>query len=154
MKPPLVEISIFRVAHVLQLYKMTPIYALLAALALTAVLSLVSLLTIFVSHLRSAHFDVNYKDPYSGGYGPWGRYAKGTFDLETWTCDLAAFEGSPSIQTFSKQCRIEQAARWALVPFCIVSVLAAGLGWWAMSNEKANVDECIKLKEVDRRQYV
>ncbi|KAJ9635454.1 hypothetical protein H2201_003116 [Coniosporium apollinis] len=140
------------VAHVQQMNWMTPVYAFLATLTSTALLSLASLLTMFITHARSAHFDPNYKTHW-GWYGPAGAYTKGVFDLETWVCELAYYRGSDGTRNFSKQCSIEQAARWLLLPFCIVSIVAAGLGWWVMVREKAIVDAAnaaaIKNRDAD-----
>ncbi|EON66368.1 hypothetical protein W97_05465 [Coniosporium apollinis CBS 100218] len=131
-------------------------YTLLAALTATAALSLALLLMVFVSNARAAGFDVATQGPppYWYDHGPSGEFSEGYFDLEAWVCDLATFAGvrrRRDLEVLSKQCGIEKAARWILVPFFGVSVVAAGLGWWAMRGEKGDGDDGVTLDELRSR---
>ena len=78
----------------------------------------------FVVHAISAHFDPSYRSPKNDAFGPGAYYEKGTFDLETWTCDLAGKPVKAMGNSYQTQCLVEKASRWILIPMFIFSVAA------------------------------
>jgi hypothetical protein len=95
---------------------------------INTILILLSMVAIFVTHKSSSHFSVVYMSR-KGGFGKDGFYDRGTFDLETWSCELKAIPGAePAWEDYASQCRIEEAGRWMMVPF-----LLAGIGVTCLS---------------------
>jgi membrane-associated phospholipid phosphatase len=117
---------------------------------------LTSTIITFVQHSQSAHFDVNYVSELFGGYGPNLRYELGTFDLETWVCDIAIFDKiSPTGSLgFDAECVIETGTRWLLLIWVLISSMVAQLGWWLLQEEKLNIASALQLKSIMRAEYV
>ena len=64
-----------------------------------------------------------------GGFGKDGFYDRGTFDLETWSCELASKPGAEAArEDYASQCQIEESGRWMMVP-----LLLAGVGVTCLS---------------------
>ena len=94
----------------------------------------------FAVHANSAHFDASYQNPLYHGFGLGAYYDKGTFDLETWTCDLVGKLVDPMGSSFQRQCRIESAARWLLVALFVLSVAAALIPLYLLLVPKGKQD--------------
>lgn len=61
------------------------------------------------------------------------RYNIGTFDLETWACELKDVAGvGMARDDYAKQCAIEVAGRAIVIPFVIVAWSIAGVAIWAL----------------------
>lgn len=80
---------------------------------------LLSMVALFVTHKSSSRFSGNYVSR-RGGFGPDGFYDRGTFDLETWACDLKSARGAEVARDdYASQCQIEIVGRWMMVPFLL-----------------------------------
>ena len=89
---------------------------------INTIMILLSMVAIFVTHKSSSRFSRNYVSR-RGGFGPDGFYDRGTFDLETWSCDLKSSRGAEVARDdYSSQCQIEEVGRWMMVPFLLISV--------------------------------
>ncbi|KAF2430883.1 hypothetical protein EJ08DRAFT_733892 [Tothia fuscella] len=139
-----------------KMYDARPILVLKWCLTVTPCFIMISVLLTFVQHTQSSHFDIRYISALYGGYGPKRQYEPGVFDLETWVCDLAVFDNiSPVlVQGFGTRCEIELVARWLLVPWLISSLLVAGATWYFVRDENARSKQVLKLKVLERLQYV
>ncbi|KAJ4344958.1 hypothetical protein N0V95_006071 [Ascochyta clinopodiicola] len=104
---------------------------------INAILVLTALIAIFVSHKASSLFDYKLIPESPNAVSPSGykyyRYDAGTFDIETWTCELE----KPDIvgearKDYKAQCGIEVAGRTILVPFFLVAVAVAAVSICAL----------------------
>ncbi|OCK80002.1 hypothetical protein K432DRAFT_54253 [Lepidopterella palustris CBS 459.81] len=85
------------------------------------------MIVLFVKHRTSSHFNPN-------GLGTDDFYYAGVFDLETWTCEVNRFQDttpeldfSHTIDLYGKQCALERAGRWMMIPLMVVSLVVAGV---------------------------
>ena len=105
--------------------------------SINAILVLTALITMSVSHKASSSFKYNLipKEPNAvstSGYRYY-RYDSGTFDLETWTCELKNTKRvGEARKDYQAQCEIEVAGRMIMVPFFLVTLAAIGLSVWAL----------------------
>ncbi|KAI4644118.1 uncharacterized protein J4E78_009702 [Alternaria triticimaculans] len=107
-----------------------------------AILVLFALVSIYVTHKNTSHFRegfVNFRasrmnDTASTTAQPspsFFRYNFGTFDLETWACELAGVEGAGMVrEDYGMQCGIEIAGRAVMIPFVVVAWGVAAIGLW------------------------
>lgn len=104
-----------------------------------SVLVLFSLVSIFITHKSTSHFHERYVTQQAGRFNdpnnPFNNdddddgiiYNRGTFDLETWSCELRAVQGARSVWSeYDKQCSLEVAGRILVIPFVITTFLIAG----------------------------
>ena len=98
----------------------------------------------FVVHSTSTPFNPLYASdlpnfPGFVDYGLGGQYDVGKFDLERWTCDVSkVFDvARPDVAPeYHRQCAIETAARWALLPWWLFSLAATALAWVVFRQSK------------------
>lgn len=113
-----------------------------------SILIILATISLFATHKSSSHFNPDYnsrKDPGSG-FGVDGVYDRGMFDIETWSCELMNQPGAWMVwEDYSKQCRIEMAGRWMMIPFILAGVSVAALAVTQMIGRKA--DESTKTVE-------
>jgi len=109
-----------------------------------AILVLFALVSIYVTHKNTSHFRegfVNFRasrmndtasTSTSTQQSPaFFRYNFGTFDLETWACELADVEGAGMVrEDYGMQCGIEIAGRAVMIPFVVVAWWVAAIGRW------------------------
>ncbi|KAJ4294342.1 hypothetical protein N0V90_008032 [Kalmusia sp. IMI 367209] len=116
------------------------------------ILILFALISIFVTHKSTSHFNVRYitnkADRPSSNDGM--RYNIGTFDLETWSCELKSVPGAEMVwDDYGAQCSIEVAGRGVMVVFLVVGSALAGLSIWGMIGRRDATGERIKTEQVD-----
>src|SRR5437763_1569603 len=90
------------------------------AVFLVLLVILFALISIYVTHKSSSSFSERYvnrkADRSSSDDGM--RYNIGTFDLETWSCELKSVDGARMVwEDYGKQCAIEMAGRDMMIPF-------------------------------------
>lgn len=118
-----------------------------------SILILFALVSIYVTHKSSSHFNERYinrkADRQSADDGM--RYNIGTFDLETWSCELKSVAGAQMVwEDYSKQCGIEMAGRGMMIPFLVVGWCLCGLTIWQMIGCRRDADgERIKTEQVE-----
>jgi hypothetical protein len=78
------------------------------------------------------------------------RYNIGTFDLETWGCELKDVTGARSVWSeYRKQCSIEITGRVIVVPFMVIAFLITGACIAQMMRCRRDADgERIKTEDV------
>jgi hypothetical protein len=125
-----------------------------------SILILFSLVCLFVTNKSTSHFREGYimrkaadpsrfptnpEDPAEGI-----QYNIGTFDLETWSCELKNMPGARVVfEEYSKQCGIEIAGRAVVVPFMIVAFLITGWSIAQMMRCRRDADgERMKTEDV------
>lgn len=122
-----------------------------------SILVLFSLVSIFITHKSTSHFrqryimrmadrNANSTTPSADGI----RYNIGTFDLETWSCELKSVNGARSVWTeYARQCDVEMAGRIIVVPFVAAAFLIAGAAIASMMRCKRDADgERMKTEDV------
>ncbi|KAI4641147.1 hypothetical protein J4E93_008025 [Alternaria ventricosa] len=107
-----------------------------------AILVLFALVSIYVTHKNTSHFRegfVNFRASRMNDTASTStptqpsffRYNFGTFDLETWACELAGVEGAGMVrEDYGMQCGIEVAGRAVMIPFVVVAWGVAAIGLW------------------------
>jgi hypothetical protein len=109
---------------------------------MNSILVLFALVSIYVTHKSSSHFHDGYvnlrtsrlndNDP-NDPTGKVFRYNIGTFDLETWSCELKGVSGAAMVQDdYGKQCAVEVAGRAIMIPYVITAWVVAGIGIWSL----------------------
>ena len=96
---------------------------------------LIAMISIFLTNSTSSRFRLEDIPEQPNAVSPTGfryyRYDVGTFDLETWSCEL---KDAPPIgmarEDYSKQCMIEIAGKTIMVPFFIMGLAVAGVSIW------------------------
>jgi hypothetical protein len=88
-----------------------------------------TLVLVFIQHGNSARFDVTTllaqsRDSVADQDQPLITYSGGTFDLESWTCDLVRF--APS--NFNAPCQLEMAERYLLIPLALLNLFCLCTG--------------------------
>ncbi|KAF2742009.1 hypothetical protein M011DRAFT_413431 [Sporormia fimetaria CBS 119925] len=103
-----------------------------------SIMILFSLVSIFGTHRSTSHFKekhvmqqaYRFASPSSRFFRNNDdeiRYNIGTFDLETWSCELKSVEGARSVWSeYEKQCGVEMAGRVMVIPFMITAFLIVG----------------------------
>ncbi|KAL5120161.1 hypothetical protein ACEQ8H_001987 [Pleosporales sp. CAS-2024a] len=107
---------------------------------INSILILLALVSIFATHKSSSHLWDGYvkfrttmtdgsKDPKKTVF----RYNIGTFDLETWSCEMKDVPGASMVHDdYAKQCSIEIAGRGIMIPFMILVWAVAGISIWGL----------------------
>ena len=105
---------------------------------INAILVLFSLIAIYVTNNSSSHFRNSYvvqrassmRDAPASSELVF-RYDIGTFDLETWSCEMKGVAGASMVQDdYAKQCAIETAGRAILAPFVLAAWSVAAVSIW------------------------
>lgn len=81
------------------------------------------------------------------------RYDSGTFDLETWTCELQTLKSvGDARKDYHAQCELEVAGRMIMVPFFLVTLAMVGLSVWALvatGGERDPHNEQMYAKDIE-----
>jgi hypothetical protein len=118
------------------------------------ILVLFALVSISVTHRSTSHFRDGYVNFVAsrmddGNPGDnFFRYNIGTFDLETWSCDV---RGASMVQEdYAKQCAIEVAGRALMIPFVILAWSVAAIGIWGLvgGGRRGPDGERVKTEDV------
>jgi hypothetical protein len=107
------------------------------------ILVLFALVSISVTHRSTSHF--------RDGYVNFVAYNIGTFDLETWSCELKDVRGASMVQEdYAKQCAIEVAGRALMIPFVILAWSVAAIGIWGLvgGGRRGPDGERVKTEDV------
>jgi hypothetical protein len=106
---------------------------------MNSILVLFALVSIYVTHKSTSHFRdgyVNFRASRIDSNDPaetFFRYNIGTFDLETWSCELKDVRGASMVHDdYGKQCAIEVAGRAIMIPFLVIAWIVAGVGIWGL----------------------
>lgn len=121
-----------------------------------SILILFALVSIYVTHKSTSHFRdgyVNFRASRMNDNSTenFFRYNIGTFDLETWACELKEVRGAATVKDdYGMQCGVEVAGRAIMIPFVIIAWLVAGLGIWGLvGGGRRDADgERIKTEDV------
>jgi hypothetical protein len=120
------------------------------------ILVLSALIGLSVAHKDSSTFDYKLIPQEPNALSPSGyryyRYDAGTFDLETWTCELMNIPAvGDAMKDYSAQCQIEAAARMMLVPFFLATIAVTGLSIWALvvGGRQLPHNEQLYTKDID-----
>ncbi|KAF1849629.1 uncharacterized protein K460DRAFT_298227 [Cucurbitaria berberidis CBS 394.84] len=121
-----------------------------------SILVLFALVSIYVTHKSTSHFRDGYVNLRASRMADTSsenffRYNIGTFDLETWSCELKNVQGATMVaEDYGKQCKIEVAGRAVMIPFVIFAWLVAGIGIWGLvgGGRRGPDGERIKTEEV------
>ncbi|KAF2709246.1 hypothetical protein K504DRAFT_467218 [Pleomassaria siparia CBS 279.74] len=116
-----------------------------------SIIVLFSLVSIYMTHKMSSNFRQSYimrkasnTDPDEGV-----RYNIGTFDLETWSCELKTVPGATMVwEDYRKQCDVEVAGRFIMIPYMIVGFGLAALAIWQMIGSRRDPDG-VRMKSED-----
>ncbi|KAF1835107.1 hypothetical protein BDW02DRAFT_302253 [Decorospora gaudefroyi] len=124
-----------------------------------AILVLFALVSIYVTHKNTSHFRngyVNHRASHmnasssSSSEVSYFRYNIGTFDLETWACELQDEPGAAMVQDdYAAQCSNEIAGRAVMIPFVVVAWIAASLGIWGLVGGGRRGPDGERIKTVD-----
>lgn len=79
------------------------------------------------------------------------RYNIGTFDLETWSCELKDVRGASMVRDdYAHQCAVEVAGRAIMIPFVIFAWLVAGIAIWGLvgGGRRGPDGERVKTEDV------
>jgi hypothetical protein len=121
------------------------------------ILVLFALVSISVTHRSTSHFRdgyVNFVASRMDNGSPgdnFFRYNIGTFDLETWSCELKDVRGASMVQEdYAKQCAIEVAGRALMIPFVILAWTVAAIGIWGLvgGGRRGPDGERVKTEDV------
>ena len=118
-----------------------------------SIVILLALVSIHVTHKSSSHFSERYinrkADRPSSIDGM--QYSIGTFDLETWSCELKSVPGASMVsEDYGKQCSIEMAGRGLMIPFLIVGWILCGLSIKQMIECRRDANgERIKTEQLE-----
>lgn len=120
------------------------------------ILVLTALIAMFTSHKNSSKFESNLIPETPNAVSPSGfryyRYDSGTFDLETWTCELENMKGvGEARKDYKAQCEIEVAGRTIMAPFFLVALAVAALSVWMLviGGKRTPGGEHIYTKDAD-----
>jgi hypothetical protein len=110
----------------------------------------------FVSHKASSSFKSENIPGTPNAVSPSGYkyflYDSGTFDLETWTCQLENARGvGEAREDYGKQCGIEVAGRTIMAPFFVVAFIVAGTAIWSfiIGGKQSSHDGHLWTKDAD-----
>ncbi|KAL1797222.1 hypothetical protein ACET3X_003828 [Alternaria dauci] len=123
-----------------------------------AIVVLFALVSIYVTHKNTSHFRegfVNFRasrmNITAATQQNFFRYNFGTFDLETWACELQHVRGAAMVrEDYSKQCGVEIAGRAVMVPFMVITWAVAAIGLWGFvgGGRRGPDGERMKTEEV------
>jgi hypothetical protein len=121
-----------------------------------ACMLLIAMISIFFTNATSSRFRIEDIPEQPNAVSPTGfryyRYDAGTFDLETWSCEL---KDAPPIgmarEDYSKQCMIETAGKTIMIPFFIVGLAVAGVSIWGFISmgKTTTGDEQLWTKDME-----
>lgn len=126
-----------------------------------SILVLFSLVSLYITHRMSSHFRPGYvvrvaasldNTSNPNNYNPEGGmvYNRGTFDLETWSCELKTAQGATMVwEDYSNQCNMEVAGRIIMIPFVIIAFLLAALAIAQMIGCKRDPETGARMKSED-----
>ena len=89
-----------------------------------------------VAYLQSSIFDPTYR-------GPYRLYDRGTFDFESWACQVSGYKNNFP----SRQCSSARAGRVADIICCITAIVTTVIGTRALRGER----DAIKRAENEKR---
>jgi hypothetical protein len=127
---------------------------------MNSILALFALVSIYVTHKSTSHFRdgyVNFRASFMNDNDAnnladnFFRYNIGTFDLETWSCELKDVRGARMVQDdYGKQCSIEVAGRAIMIPFVVITWIIAGIGIWGLvgGGRRGPEGERVKTEDV------
>lgn len=102
------------------------------------ILILFALVSISVTHKSTSHFRDGYVNFRASRMNESSsenvfQYNIGTFDLETWACELRDVRGAAMVtEDYGIQCSVELGGRAVMIPFVIIAWLVAGIGIWGL----------------------
>lgn len=108
-------------------------------------LILTDLTLLYTTRKSSAYVRVDYINDaasFLSNNTNWGahdyvRYDIGTFDLETWACQLKDVAGASDVkEDYGNQCAVERAARVIMVPFLLVAWVVVLVGVWRLVEKR------------------
>jgi hypothetical protein len=116
-------------ANEIQAYRIPPCKGYPIAHIVNHLFCVATLVLVFIQHGNSARFDVTTllaqsRDSVADQDQPLITYSAGTFDLESWSCDLARF--APS--NFNATCQLEMAERYLLIPLALLNLFCLCTG--------------------------
>lgn len=120
-----------------------------------ALVVLFTLVSLYVTHANTAHFHDDYINVLASQRNAtqtYVRYNLGTFDVETWTCELQRAQGASMVSDdYGKQCGDEIAGRAVMIPFMLLAWLIAGVSIWgfAKGGRRGSDGEAIRTQEVN-----
>ncbi len=120
---------------------MSPILSLTYALLFNALLSFPAMLYLQAAHLRSSVFEPRYRSSF-------GIYDQGTFDLESWACQVSTYANDFPHTT----CRNAKAGRVADILACVAAIAAAAVGAWALRGQRAAIQNA-RREKIKRTDY-
>ncbi|KAF2833453.1 hypothetical protein CC86DRAFT_278073 [Ophiobolus disseminans] len=123
------------------------------------ILILFALVSISVTRKSTSHFRDGYanfrasrmNDSNSTASDNFFRYNIGTFDLETWACELKDVRGARMVQgDYKMQCITEVAGRAIMIPFMVLAWLVAGIAIWGLvgGGRRGPDGERVKTEDV------
>lgn len=137
---------------------------------MSAILVLFALVSIYVTHRSTSHFRDGYVNFRASQFDSnnstssrttasldnnsdpeFFRYNIGTFDLETWACELKDVRGAAMVQSdYARQCYIELAGRAVMIPFVVLAWIVAGTGIWGLvgGGRRGPDGERVKTEDV------
>jgi hypothetical protein len=129
-----------------------------------AIVVLFALVSIYFTHKNTSHFrdgyvnfrasrmnDTPFSTPDTQQEPSFFRYNIGTFDLETWACELKDVAGAAMVRDdYAKQCGVEIAGRAFMIPFLVLACGVAGVGIWGLvaGGRRGPDGERVKTEEV------
>ncbi|KAF2466870.1 uncharacterized protein BDR25DRAFT_235768 [Lindgomyces ingoldianus] len=117
-----------------------------------SILILLSMVAIYVTHKSTSHFSERYINRKADRPGDGVRYNIGTFDLETWSCELQSVKGAEMVwEDYGRQCKVEMAGRAVMIPFLVVGFVLAAVGVAGMVGGRGEEAELTWNKQGDRR---
>lgn len=125
---------------------------------LNSLLCLFALVAIYATNKQTSHFFdgyVNFRavgasDDPSDNSEDFFRYNIGTFDLETWSCELKDAPGATMARDdYGRQCAIETAGRAIMIPFVILAWSVAFIGLWGLVVGGRRGPDGERVKTVD-----
>ncbi|KAJ4994180.1 hypothetical protein SVAN01_00009 [Stagonosporopsis vannaccii] len=123
---------------------------------INTIMVLIALIAMSVSHKASSTFQAELIPREPNAVSPSGyryfRYDAGTFDLETWTCELMHPDSvGEARKDYQAQCNIEVAGRMMMAPFFLAALAVTGLSVWTLvaGGEQGPSKEYIYAKDAD-----
>jgi len=117
------------VANTIQAYRIPPCKGYPIAHVINHIYCVLTLVMVTIMHQRSSHFNITTLLDARLVNGTTVNqniltYSSGTFDLETWTCDLAGIGQAG----FMKLCQKERAQRYLLIPLASLNLICLCTG--------------------------
>jgi hypothetical protein len=129
---------------------------------MNSIIVLFALISILITHKSSSQFRDGYVNfsatkngqkpsPKPSSTPKFFRYSLGTFDLETWSCELKDVRGTGMARDdYNNQCAIEVAGRATMIAFMVLAWLVAAIGIWSLfkGGRRGPDGERIKTEDV------